>query len=77
MVDNTFLLAVKLHSLKDGCNTNFQIMNDYADLYMFWPRPFPLQRVRFRSFNFKGNPYRREFPECLMASNNYHLFSRL
>ena len=24
---------------------------DYADLYMFWPRPFPLQRRRFKSFN--------------------------
>lgn len=26
-------------------------MSDRADLYMFWPRPFPLQRRRFRSFN--------------------------
>jgi hypothetical protein len=30
---------------------DMSLMSDYADLYMFWPRSFPLQRRRFRSFN--------------------------
>lgn len=30
---------------------DISLMRDYADLYMFWPRSFPLQRRRFRSFN--------------------------
>lgn len=30
---------------------DMSLMSDYANLYMFWPRSFPLQRRRFRSFN--------------------------
>ncbi|OMP02277.1 hypothetical protein CCACVL1_02308 [Corchorus capsularis] len=31
-------------------------MSDYADLYMFWPRPFPLRRGSlFRHIAYNGN----------------------
>lgn len=30
---------------------DMSLMSDYANLYMFWPRSFPLRRRRFGSFN--------------------------